>query len=442
MSVEVVAVGGYEEVGKNCTAVNVGGDWVVLDLGLDIDKLLQLPDGKVLDDLSVKELISAGVVPDVLVLRSVRNRVKAVVISHAHLDHVGAVPFLASFFPNAVIIGTPFTIGVLRSLSKGKKFNNRIVPLSPGEVFELSSKVSVELVHVTHSTLQSAVVVLHTSEGAVVYANDWKFDNHPVIGGRTDVARLRALGREGVLVLISCALNMDVEGRTYSESVVVDMLSDTLLGEAVEHEGAIIATTFASHIARVKSLVGFAHKLGRTPVILGSSLHKYVGVAEELGLVDFSSSCVFWGGRGLKKSFRSVKDKRDYFFVVTGHQGEKGSVLDKWSRGEFPLVLDSRDEVIFCSKVIPSPINMANRASLVRCLKKFNVRLHKDVHVSGHASKEDQRDLIRMLRPKNFIPAHGTVEILANAISLAYDFDMRLGKEVHLLQNKRSVVLE
>ncbi len=445
MPIELFTVGGYEESGRNMSAINVDGEIVILDMGWDIGKYLLLPQNMDMNQLSTKELIDKGVMPNDEMLLKYKSNVKAVVLSHAHLDHINAVPRIAPQYSNAIVLGSPYTIEILKGLIKDQvgRIPNRLVTMNAGSKYEISKNITIEFVYVTHSALQSVIIVVHTPYGAVVYANDWKFDNYPVIGQKTDTRRLKQLGNEGVLALMSCCINVEKEAKTHSEIVVTDMLKDILFG--VENDGnAIIATTFASKTDRIKTLVSFAERMGRKPILIGSSMERYTRAAEACGLVDLSSKVKMYSkGVDVKKALKEVNAKRgDYMLIVTGHQGEPGAVLDRIARKETPFTIKKDDQIIFCSRTIPVPVNYANVAELENLLRRYKPRIFKEVHVSGHGSKEDHRDLMNMVKPKNFIPCHGSVDMLANSISLAYDFDMKLGKNAHILQNGMRIPLE
>ncbi|PIN99758.1 ribonuclease J [archaeon CG10_big_fil_rev_8_21_14_0_10_43_11] len=447
MPVEIFSIGGYEEVGRNMTAVKVDDEIVILDMGWDLSKVLLLPKEKEWREMSVQELIEIQAFPDDEILIPYRKQVKAIVCSHAHLDHISAIPKMAPTYGKAPIIGAPFTLEVLKALIKDTnvKLPNQLLALKPGQTKKLTKSISIEFIYTTHSTVECSIVAVHTPYGVVVYANDWKFDEQPVLGPRTDTKRLKELGKsKDVLALVSCCLNVEKPTKTFSEVVVREMLRDILFG--IENDGkGIVITTFASHISRIKTIVELSKKLGRKPVLFGSSMAKYMNAAEKVGIVNLKEDIELYArGPDVKKKMREImkEGKHKYLLITTGHQGEPGAVLDRLSKKELPYKLSQGDQIIFSSNVIPSPVNISNVAELEQRLKRFHPRIFKDVHASGHASKEDHRDLMKMLRPKNYIPCHGPVDMLANAISLAYDFNMRLGKEAHILQNGQRLALE
>ncbi|MEK6852985.1 MAG: MBL fold metallo-hydrolase RNA specificity domain-containing protein, partial [Nanoarchaeota archaeon] len=358
------------------------------------------------------------------------------------LDHVGAVPYMAEHY-KAPIYGTPFTLEILNSLARDNnlKIRNPRKPIMPNSSVMIG-KTKVEFIHITHSTLQTSIVVLHTKHGAVVYANDFKFDNYPVVGKKPNYARIQKIANEGVLALIVDSLYADEENKTLSEKIARDMLEDVLL--ATNNKGScIVITTFSSHLARLKSIVDFGKQLDRKIVFCGRSLHKYVSAAIKSKLINFHKDIQMFSYKNqVKKKLKEVEANRDkYIIVCTGHQGEPGSILVKLAHDAFPFHLTAKDHVIFSSKTIPSPINIANRKALEKKLKEKSVRIFTDLHVSGHAMREDLRDLILMLKPKNLIPTHGDIQKLTSLAELSIEEGYKLGKNVHIMQNGQSLNL-
>jgi ribonuclease J len=203
-------------------------------------------------------------------------------------------------------------------------------------------------------------------------------------------------------------------------------------------------TTFSSHIARLKSIVDCGKMLNRKIIFLGRSLNRYVGAAERLNLAPFIKDITLVSYKHqLEKALKKVSSNRkEYMIVCTGHQGEPGSILDRLVHGKLPYNFNSSDHVIFSSSVIPSPINVANREQLEKRLKSKGVRIFTDVHVSGHCCREDLRDFIEMLQPKNIIPAHAELKKLTALAELATELGYKLGKDVHLLQDGQILNLD
>ena len=443
--IEICAVGGYGEVGKNMTAVKYGDDVVICDMGLYLPKIITFEEeGGCREKLTRDDLINIDAIPDDSVIEQWDKDVKAIVITHCHLDHLGAVPFMASDF-KCPIIGTPFTIEVMKSILRDDEIRlpNQLKTLNPNSSMKISENITIEFINMTHSTPQTVMTVIHTPEGAVVYANDFKFDNHPVIGKKPNYDRLKEIGKKGVFALVADALYSSSNMKTPSEKVAREMLKDVMLG--TENEGnLVVVTTFASHIARLKSIVDFGKKMRRKIVFLGRSLDKYVRAAEAIKLVDFTRGVDLVGGSAnADRKLREVmKNRGKYLVVCTGNQGEPKSTLMKMALGEFrSFSFEKNDHMIFACRVIPAPINMANRALIEDKIEKQGVRIFKDIHTSGHASREDHRDLLNMLKPRHVIPAHGDVTKLSPMADLACEMGYVLGKTVHLLRNGQIIEL-
>ncbi|MBW2991256.1 ribonuclease J, partial [Candidatus Woesearchaeota archaeon] len=280
---------------------------------------------------------------------------------------------------------------------------------------------------------QTVIIAVHTPYGTLVYANDFKLDNAPTLGDKPNFKRLKALGEKGVKVLIVDSLYADTAMKTPSENIAREMLKDVLLG--VNSRGkAVIITTFSSHIARLKSIVELGKKLRRKIVFLGRSLSKYTTAAQTAGIIDFSKKAEFVRyGNKVGKFFKKIKHPEKYLFIVTGHQGEPRAVLP---RMVYQKLFDFKEEdhVIFSCSIIPVEANIRNREKLDSALRKKKIRLFTDVHVSGHAFREDLRDLINLLKPKNIIPTHGNKKKLRAMKELALEMGYK-SKNIKILKN-------
>ncbi len=436
--IEICAVGGYSEIGKNMTAVRIDDEVVILDMGIHLEPYIQYTNDEDLVDISASELRKVGAIPDDKVIKDWRPYVKAIIPTHAHLDHVGAIMFMGNKY-NAPILCTPFTAEVINTISKDEKIvlENDIKIMNVNSFYQISDNIKIEFINMTHSVPQTVMVAIHTKYGIIIYANDFKFDNHPLIGRKPNYERLEQLGNEGVLGLICDSTRAHKAMKTPSEIVAKEMLRDVMIGTNAEGK-AIIITTFSSHLARLKSIIEFGKKLNRKIVLLGRSLAKYVQAGENIGIIDFSKDVeIVKYGSKIKKKLNKIskKDKSKYLFVVTGHQGEPKATLSKMIKNEVSFHFDHEDHVIFSCTVIPSEINIKNREILENQLKSKHVRIFKDIHQSGHASREDLRDLINMTMPKHIIPAHGESMMKDALISLAEEKGYVKGKTAHLLQN-------
>ena len=439
----IITIGGFNEVGKNMSAVQIGEDVIIFDAGLYLPPIVELENqDRVMEE---KYLRRINAIPEDTILdkMNLRNKVRAMLIGHAHLDHVGAIPYISNRY-NADIVGTPFTIEVLKTLIRDEDIalKNQLKVVQPNSSFTIKGKKNyeAELINITHSTLQTSLIALHTNEGVVLYANDFKFDNTPIVGKKPNYEAMKRIAKEGVKALIVESLYAKEERKTPSEKVAKSLLEDVLLTTDNSNAG-IIVTTFSSHIARLKSIVDCGKELGRKIIFVGRSLSKYTNASINTSLCPFKKDISLLSYKkqvqsGLKKI---SKNKKDYLLVCTGHQGEPGSILDRIARNETPYVLSPKDHVIFSSKTIPSEINIANRASLDKKLKQKGVRIFSEAHVSGHASREDLRDFINILNPEHIIPAHGDLPKLSALAELATELGYKLGRTVHITKNLQSL---
>ncbi|MFH1786406.1 MAG: RNase J family beta-CASP ribonuclease [archaeon] len=445
--VEIIPLGGYEEVGRNSTAVKYKDEIVIFDFGFHMERIASMGEDTHVQirDMSISELHEIDAIPDDKCILPMKNKVVALVSNHGHLDHIGAMPQLAPQY-KAPIIGSPFTTELIEGMfaDAAVKNRNKLVTMHPGEQVELSKNLTLEFVHTTHSIPDTVFSVLHTPDGPLVYCNDFKLDNHPTVGEKPDYKRIRELGDEGVKATIIETVRIDRERKTPSEAVARALLEDVLLGR--EHENALFITTFASHIHRIMIILETAKKMGRIPVLLGRSMSRYSAIAERLGIMKIPKGVEVVGkGKAIDAKLKKcANDMDNYIFICTGHQGEPNSVLDRIASKKFSYKVRPGDEIVFSSSVIPSPINEDNHYRLSTKLKAQGGRLFRDVHVSGHASKEDHRDLLMMFRPENIVPCHGDLKKLAayaelasemNAVKNEMGREYKLGQNVHLLHN-------
>ena len=445
MEIEVIAVGGYDEVGRNMTAVRCGKEIVIFDMGLRLDQLMIHEDAEV-DEMHSLDLIRIKAIPDDTVLASVPGTVKAIVCSHGHLDHIGAIPKLAHRY-NAPIIATPYATELIRQQISGeKKFaaNNKLFALKAGQRYTISPNLILEFVHTQHSIIDTVSPVLHTPHGAIVYACDFKLDRTPVIGAPPDFARFRQLGKEGVLALIVESTYISRPGRCPSERIARDLVRDVITSYE-DDKNAILVSTFSSHIARVKTIAECAHEIGRKPVFLGRSMEKYSVTAEQMKYVSFpETSSVFGNRRTVDRVMRRMmKEGKDKFLpIITGHQGEPGSILTRLALGDTPYQLSKGDKVLFSANVIPNPMNYGQRYVIEEHLKKTGARVFEDLHVSGHAYREDHYEFIQMLNPQHIVPAHADMQMTSGYVQFAGDLGYTLDNDIHLMRNGQRLMIK
>ena len=448
MEVEIATIGGYEEVGRQMTAVRAGSDIVVFDMGLNLSQVL-IHDNVETEKMHSLDLIDMGAIPDDRVMSDMEGDVQAIVPTHGHLDHIGAVSKLAHRY-DAPIVTAPFTLELVKQeVQSENKFNvdNDLVAMEAGETMSIgdSGNVELEFVHVTHSIIDAINPVVHTPEGSVVYGLDKRMDHSPVLEDPIDMKRFREIGREGegVLCYIEDCTNAGRKGRTPSESHARNHVKDTLMSME-DYDGGIVATTFSSHVSRVSSLVEFAQEMGREPVLLGRSMEKYSGTAERLDFVDFPDDLGMYGHRkSVDRTFKRImqEGKENYLPIVTGHQGEPRAMLTRMGRGETPYELDEGDKVVFSARVIPEPTNEGQRYQSERLLKMQGARIYDDIHVSGHLREEGHYTMLDALEPQHVVPAHQDMKGFAPYVDLAGRKGYTLGRDLHVTENGNMIQL-
>ena len=446
MSVEIAAVGGWGEVGRNMTAVRIEDEIVLFDMGLHLPNYIALTEEEMGEfrKLTEASLKKADAIPQDGAIKDWRPNVLAIVLTHAHLDHMGAAPYMAAKY-DAPIICTPFTAALIRTICRDEKIDlpNKIIALKPGQTMPLSKNIKLEFCHITHSTPQTIIATLHTKHGVVMYGNDYKLDLHPTLGSPANFEHLKHLGEKGVLALIQDCLYAGEHRKTPSEQIAKDMLKDLLMGLDSKGKG-IIVTTFASHIARLKSIAEFGKMLNRKVVFMGRSTAKYCYAAKDADVIDlFKQAEIIGYSRQIRRKLKEIqaKGKDKYLIVVSGHQGEPQSALSKMIDGVYDWKFTPDDHVIFSSHIIPADINKKQRALMEEKLKKIGVRMFKDVHVSGHSSREDLREMLKMIKPKNILPTHGEKTMMNAFNTLAQEEGYVLHKDLHPLTNGQRIKL-
>jgi ribonuclease J len=401
--VRVLPLGGLGEIGKNMTVVEHDGRIVVVDVGL------RFP---------TPEMVGIDLVlPDFAYLRERAEDIEAIVVTHGHEDHLGALPWVLRELGDQhrpPIYGGPLTIAMARSkLDEHKLKNVELNEVEPGEVLELGP-FSMEMIHMTHSIPDASAVALGTELGTVLITGDYKFDQTPVDGPPADVSRLAELGREGVLLLCGDSTNVDREGFSPSESVVGPHLEEVF----ARCEGRIVVTSFASNIHRVQQVVDAAAALERKVALVGRSMRKNVGIGRQLGHIDVPN--------GLIVGPREIADFPDDRVVIisTGSQGEPLSALRRMAyRDHRQVELREGDTVVFSATPIPGNERAVNetidRLYHIGC----DVITTRDapVHASGHGYAEEIKLMLNLTKPRYVMPFHGDFKRLRLHAQLAQD---------------------
>ncbi|MHC1630808.1 MAG: RNase J family beta-CASP ribonuclease [Methanotrichaceae archaeon] len=436
--IEIVAVGGYEEIGRNMTAVRIGHDIIIMDMGIRLDRV-QIHEDTDVEKLHYSELISMEAIPDDTVMNNVNGKVRAIACTHGHLDHIGAISKLAHKY-KAPILGTPFTADLIKQELQDErlfKTKNEVISMNTGECHQITPDITLEFVRTQHSIVDCAFIAIHTPYGVIIYANDFKLDRSPTLGQPPDFVRLRELAKEGILLLITETTNAGRSGKAPSEQIAKDLVRDAMMGSEEAKSGMMI-TTFSSHIARIKAIIEAAHEMNRKPVLLGRSMEKYWGTAIRTGYARKSDDLLVYGRRkSIDKFFKKImaEGKDKYLPVMTGHQGEPGAVLSRVANSDTSYQVEPGDRVIFSACVIPHPLNVSNRHVVETKLKMKGARIYDNVHVSGHAYLEDHWELLRMMNPDQVITSHGTFESHGKYMMMAEENGYGLGDTIHILRN-------
>ncbi len=384
----IIPLGGLGEIGKNTCVFEYGDDIMILDAGLAFPT-----DG--MHGVNV-------VMPDTTYLRENQNRIRGLVVTHGHEDHIGGISHHLKNFNIPIVYGPPLAMSMLRGKMEeaGVAARTTIQVCGPREVIKVGQHFSVEFVRNTHSISDSYSFAVTTPVGVVFFTGDFKFDHTPPDGQPSDLARMAHYGDKGVLCLLSDSTNSEVTGFTPSEYSVFPNL-DRYIATA---EGRVMVTTFASSTHRVSMLLELAMKNGRKVGLLGRSMLNVVGKARELGYMRFPDDLFF-----PIKQIRDLPD-RETFLLMTGSQGESMAALSRISRGEHQHVqLKTSDTVIFSASPIPgNTISVMHTIDkLIKLGAKVIYGKDKGIHVSGHGCQEDQKWMLGLTRPKYFIPVHG-----------------------------------
>lgn len=399
------------------TAVEVDGEIVILDMGADIGQIVKI--GENIEEMKTVDAIEANVVPDDFKIKERRDDVVGIVVGHGHQDHCRGIPKLAGAY-NCPIIASPYTADIVERFIENDRENvsNEIVRMEPGNVFQISDNIELELVPITHSIPQSALTVLRTSEGNVVYSLDFKLDEEPTLGDPVNYRKLEELGEENVRVYIVDCTRADEPGETRSEIKTKYELK-RVTSNAYADGGGVILTTFSSHIARLRNIID-ANNGERKMVMLGRSLREYTEDAQNNGLINLSGVEVASYREEVENVLEEAsRSKSDYLMVTTGNQGEPNAMLSRIAGGEYPYKIGDGDLVIFSSVTIPTAVNELNREYLKNRLRQEGAKLEVDVHSHGHTMGEDHRKMMRMLDPDIVVPAHGGGDKLSSCARLA-----------------------
>ena len=414
----ILSIGGCGEIGKNMTVLEYGDEILVIDAGI------MFPHNDMLGvDL---------VLPDYHYLRDKHRKIQGLLITHGHEDHIGAIPYLMRELP-APIYATPLTLGLIQNkLREGKIKDIPQHPIAAGETFQLGC-FQIEPFHVTHSIPDCVGFAITTPVGLIVHTGDYKFDYTPVDGWPPDFAKLAEFSERGVLCLLSDSTNSTVPGWTPSEMRVSDAL-DRLFSEA---KGRIIVASFATLISRIWQVADAAQKHGRKLALAGRSMRENIKIAQKLGYIDLADELL------IESDTINKHPAEQLAIMATGSQGEPASVLARMARGRHPqLSVQQGDTIVISAHTIPGNEEAIYRIinSLMQKGAEVFYEENSDLHVSGHASQDEMKLMIQLLRPKFFIPVHGELRHLKQHALLAEQIGIAR-KNIAVVENGTPVEL-
>ena len=398
--VRIIPLGGLGEVGKNITLYEYDGDMLLVDCGMTF------PDE---DTPGVDSII-----PDFTYVLENKDKIKGLVVTHGHEDHIGAIPYLLKQF-NLPIYATRLTIGLIAGKLKEHKLlgDAKLNEVAAGKTINLG-KFAVEFIHVNHSIPDSVGFAITCGAGTVVHMGDFKIDTTPIDDKVIDLARFAELGKKGVLAMLSDSTNAERSGYTASERLVGESFSN-LFKKAEGHR--IIVATFSSNIHRIQQIIDEAVRCKRKVAVSGRSMINVVNVASELGYLNVPN--------GVLVDIETIKNyaPNELVVITTGSQGEPMSALTRMATNEHRQVdINPGDMIIISATPIPGNEKLVSRVVNELMKRGANVVYEKmyDVHVSGHACQEEQKLMLSIVKPKYFIPMHGELKHLYKHAQLAY----------------------
>ncbi|ULO00649.1 ribonuclease J [Campylobacter molothri] len=385
--IRVIPLGGLGEIGGNITVFETNNEAIIVDIGMSF------PDGT-MHGVDI-------IIPDFSYIRKIKDKIKGIIITHAHEDHIGAVPYFFKEF-QFPIYATPLALGMIsnkfeeHNLKAERKWFR---PVEKRKVYEIG-EFSVEWIHITHSIIDASALVIKTNAGTIIHTGDFKIDQTPIDGYPSDLNRLAYYGEEGVLCLLSDSTNSYKEGYTKSESSVGPTF-DQIFSKT---KGRVIMSTFSSNIHRVFQAISYGLKYGRKVCVIGRSMERNLYTAMELGYIKLDRK-IFIDADEVNK----FKDN-EVLIVTTGSQGETMSALYRMATDEHKFIkIKPTDQIIISAKAIPG--NEANVSAVLDYLLKAGAKVayqeFSEIHVSGHASIEEQKLMLTLVKPKFFLPVHG-----------------------------------
>lgn len=423
---KIISLGGLNEIGKNITAYEYGGDMILVDVGMGF------PD----DDMYGIDVV----IPDFTYLIKNKDRIRAIFLTHGHEDHIGSIPYLLRSV-NAPIYATRMTAGLVKLKLEEHRLldKTKLITCEAGEVVK-AGKFSVEFIHVNHSIADAVSFAIKTPVGTVVHTGDFKIDSTPIQGGMIDLARFGELGKQGVLALLCDSTNVERPGYTKSERCVGASFDALFRG----CESRIIVTTFASNVDRIQQVISVAAKYGRKVAVTGRSMENAMKVSTELGYMQVPD--------GVLVDVNHIKSlpKNKVCIITTGSQGETMSALTRMAFSTHKQVdIQPGDRVIISASAIPGNENSIGGVINELYRKDAEVVNEREgqLHVSGHACQDELKIIHALIKPKFFIPVHGEQRMLKVHSKLAQSMGMDpkniiisdVGKVIELTPNSAKI---
>lgn len=385
--IRITPLGGLGEIGGNISVFETNNDAVIVDIGMSF------PDGT-MHGVDI-------IIPDFDYVRKIKDKIRGIIITHAHEDHIGAVPYFFKEF-QFPIYATPLALGMISNKFEehGLKAERKwFRPVEKRKVYEIG-EFDIEWIHITHSIIDASALAIKTKAGTIIHTGDFKIDQTPIDGYPTDLGRLAHYGEEGVLCLLSDSTNSYKEGYTKSESSVGPTFDQIF----AKTKGRVIMSTFSSNIHRVYQAITYGLKYGRKVCVIGRSMERNLYTTMELGYIKLDRK-IFIDADEVSK----YKDN-EVLIVTTGSQGETMSALYRMATDEHKFIkIKPSDQIIISAKAIPG--NEASVSAVLDYLLKAGAKVayqeFSEIHVSGHASIEEQKLMLTLVKPKFFLPVHG-----------------------------------
>ncbi len=418
-NLKIIPLGGLDEIGKNITVFEYGNEIVLVDCGLEFPE----------DDMLGVDLV----IPDVTYLEKNKEKIKGLVITHGHEDHIGAIPYVLKQI-NIPIYATKLTVGLIKNKLEEHKLlaSTKLITVEQGQTINFGN-IKIEFIRSNHSIPDAVMLAIHTPVGVVLHTGDFKVDLTPIDDKIIDLGRIAELGNKGVLALMSDSTNSERKGFAMSEKTIGDVF-DRLFQN---NKKRIVVATFASNVHRVQQIVNSAEKYGRKIAVCGRSMINMIETAREIGYIDAPENMFI--------DIDMIKNYTDDQLVIitTGSQGETMSALTRMAAGEHKKVVITPNDMVIISAT-PIPGNEKLVSNVINDLMQIGAEVIysalENVHVSGHACQEEQKLIIALAKPKFFIPVHGEYRQLRAHAETAKEMGVP-AENIFILENGKTLEL-